>query len=116
MCSEAITSPHAIVVTLGGGDRCGTGVFLQLEPECQSTSHPSPVAEGWRAGEEREGGKGRSGPPPHFLAINAVVGQITGQAETCCFYPDNASVTHLSRAGGELALLSLGRQMQTVVN
>mgnify|MGYP001817061393 FL=1 len=52
----------------------------------------------------------------HFLAINAVVGQITGQPETVCFLPDNASITHLRNIGGSLELVSLGQQMQTVVN
>ena len=52
----------------------------------------------------------------HFLAINAVVGQITGQPETVCFLPDNASITHLRNVDGSLELVSLGQQMQTVVN
>ena len=52
----------------------------------------------------------------HFLAINAVVSQLTGRQETVCFYPDNASVTHLRNNGGQLELISLGQQMRTVVN
>ena len=52
----------------------------------------------------------------HFLVINAVVGQVTGQAETLCFWPDNGSVTHLVHKGDSLELVSEGRQMQTVVN
>ena len=52
----------------------------------------------------------------HFLAINAVVGQLTDQGETVCFYPDNASITHLRNTGGRLELVCLGEQMQTFVN
>ena len=52
----------------------------------------------------------------HFLAINAVVGRLTEQAETVYFYPANASVTHLRKTGSRLELVSLGQQMQTVVN
>jgi len=32
------------------------------------------------------------------------------------FYPANASVTHLRKTGSRLELVSLGQQMQTVVN
>ena len=52
----------------------------------------------------------------HFLVINAIVGQVLGRAETLCFRPDNASITHLRRTGGQLQLVALGEEMKTVVN
>jgi probable phosphoglycerate mutase len=53
----------------------------------------------------------------HFLVLNAIVGSITGRAETLCFWPDNASVTQLNLGeDGTLELLELGAQMNTAVN
>jgi broad specificity phosphatase PhoE len=52
----------------------------------------------------------------HFLVINAIVGLVLERAETLCFMPDNASITHLRLAGGGLELVALGDEMQTVVN
>lgn len=52
----------------------------------------------------------------HFLVINAVVGRVQGRAETLCFWPDNASITHLRLRAGSLELVTLGREMKTVVN
>ncbi len=53
----------------------------------------------------------------HFLVLNAIVGSISGHAETLYFWPDNASITHLNlKEDGSLELLSLGAQMDTVVN
>ena len=53
----------------------------------------------------------------HFLVLNAVVGTISGHADTLYFWPDNASITHLKmRSDGTLALAELGEQMETVVN
>ena len=53
----------------------------------------------------------------HFLVLNAVVGLIQEHAETLCFWPDNASITHLTfKNKTSLELLSLGAQMDTVVN
>ena len=52
----------------------------------------------------------------HFLVINAIVGSAQQRPETLCFWPDNASVTHLRHGGGELELVSLGRELTTVVN
>jgi probable phosphoglycerate mutase len=52
----------------------------------------------------------------HFLVINAVLGRVLGRAETLCFWPDNASITHLRRNGDALELIALGREMDTVVN
>ena len=52
----------------------------------------------------------------HFLIINAIVGLVLDRAETLCFMPDNASITHLRLTGGSLELVSLGDEMATVVN
>jgi broad specificity phosphatase PhoE len=53
----------------------------------------------------------------HFLVLNAIVGAIQAQAETLVFWPDNASVTHLRlSSNGELSLVALGDQMDTVIN
>ena len=52
----------------------------------------------------------------HFLVLNAVVGLLQERSETLCYWPDNASVTHLQHTGSELKLVGLGRQMSTVVN
>lgn len=52
----------------------------------------------------------------HFLVINAVVGEATGQTATLCCWPDNGSITHFHHNGQSLELVSEGRQMQTVVN
>ncbi|MFT5710976.1 MAG: broad specificity phosphatase PhoE [Halioglobus sp.] len=53
----------------------------------------------------------------HFLVLNAIVGAIKAQAETLVFWPDNASITHLKLdTNGELSLVALGAQMDTVIN
>ena len=52
----------------------------------------------------------------HFLVINAVVGEVRGQPETLCFWPDNGSATHLRSDGSRLELLSLGREIATRIN
>ena len=52
----------------------------------------------------------------HFLVINAVVGQVLGRPQTLCFWPANGSITHLHHNGSELALVSLGQELETRVN
>ncbi|TCO71073.1 histidine phosphatase family protein [Chromatocurvus halotolerans] len=52
----------------------------------------------------------------HFLVINAVVGHSQGSERTLSFWPDNASVTEIQLADGQLTLRALGRAMETVVN
>jgi len=53
----------------------------------------------------------------HFLVLNAIVGSVLEHSETLYFWPDNASITHLNlKQDGSLELLSLGAQMDTVVN
>lgn len=52
----------------------------------------------------------------HFLLINAIVGSVLHRPEILCFLPDNGSITRLRHNGKRLALVSLGREMETVVN
>ena len=52
----------------------------------------------------------------HFLVINAVVGQILDRPETLCFWPSNGSITRLRHNGTGLELLSLGDEVETIVN
>lgn len=52
----------------------------------------------------------------HFLVINAVAGRLQQRDETLCFWPANASVTHLRLAAGQLELVALGEEMASVIN
>lgn len=53
----------------------------------------------------------------HFLVLNAIVGAIEARPETLVFWPDNASITQLELgSNGELSLVALGDQMDTVIN
>jgi broad specificity phosphatase PhoE len=52
----------------------------------------------------------------HFMVLNAIVAELTGDDRVVCFLPDNASVTTLRRAGDALELVELGRQFRTRVN
>lgn len=52
----------------------------------------------------------------HFIVINVVVGAALGADALIVFHPDNGSVTRIGTDGGELALLSQGREGRTRVN
>lgn len=52
----------------------------------------------------------------HFLVINTLVGHIRDTDRTVSFWPDNGSVTELLLTDGTLELITLGREMDTVVN
>lgn len=52
----------------------------------------------------------------HFLVINAIVGHVLASEETLHFWPDNGSVTHLRLENERLGLVTLGREMSTVIN
>ncbi len=52
----------------------------------------------------------------HFVVVNAVVGQITGEPQTLCCWPANASITHLRLVEGSLQLVQLGEQIHGKVN
>ena len=51
----------------------------------------------------------------HFVAINAAVGVATGDVRMVCFEPDNCSCTVFDVVGGNLRLVSLGRQRATQI-
>ena len=52
----------------------------------------------------------------HFVAINAIVGQITGQSDVLVFKPGHCSITILGRdKRGNLTLESLGDEAATKV-
>ena len=52
----------------------------------------------------------------HFLVINAIVGHVQACEQTLYSWPDNGSITHLYLDNERLRLVSLGREMSTVVN
>jgi len=52
----------------------------------------------------------------HFLLINAIVGEIMKVDRTLYFWPENCSITHIRLNGFAPELVSLGDQMQSVVN
>ena len=52
----------------------------------------------------------------HFIAINVVVGAAMGADELIVFKPDNASMTDIGTEGGEMKLITLGRETETRVN
>jgi broad specificity phosphatase PhoE len=51
----------------------------------------------------------------HFVAINVVVGLLTGDDRVVVFKPGHASITRLSRVGGKLRVVELGAEAATVV-
>ena len=51
----------------------------------------------------------------HFVAINATVGEATGDDRVVCFRPDNCSCTVLEANDGRLRVVELGRQRETLV-
>jgi broad specificity phosphatase PhoE len=52
----------------------------------------------------------------HFMVLNAIVSELTDDDRVVCFLPDNASVTTVRWANGDLRLVELGRQFRTPVN
>jgi broad specificity phosphatase PhoE len=51
----------------------------------------------------------------HFIAINVVVGLLTGDDRVVVFKPGHASITKLQRVGGKLRVAELGSEAATVV-
>ncbi|MFZ4686790.1 MAG: histidine phosphatase family protein [Hyphomonadaceae bacterium] len=51
----------------------------------------------------------------HFIAINAVVGLLTGDERVVVFKPGHASITKLQRVGGKLRVVELGSEAATAV-
>jgi broad specificity phosphatase PhoE len=46
----------------------------------------------------------------HFVAINAVVGLLTGNDNVLAFRPGHCSITKLARRGGKLVVAELGSE------
>ena len=51
----------------------------------------------------------------HFIAINAIVGMLTNDDRVAVFKPAHASITKLTRMGGQLRVTELGVEAATVV-
>lgn len=51
----------------------------------------------------------------HFVAINALVGLLTGDERVVVFKPGHCSITKLARRGGKLAVVELGSEAATIV-
>jgi broad specificity phosphatase PhoE len=51
----------------------------------------------------------------HFVAINAVVGLLTGDDRVVIFRPGHCSITKLVRKGGKLAIAELGSEAASIV-
>jgi broad specificity phosphatase PhoE len=51
----------------------------------------------------------------HFIAINVIVGMLTGDNRVVIFRPGHCSITKLERCGGKLAVAGLGAEAATVV-
>ncbi|MEO0983506.1 MAG: histidine phosphatase family protein [Pseudomonadota bacterium] len=51
----------------------------------------------------------------HFVAINAIVGALTGRDDVVVFKPANCSITRLERRGGVLTVAELGDEAPPVV-
>jgi len=51
----------------------------------------------------------------HFVAINAIVGLLTGDDRVVVFRPSHCSITKLDRRGGKLVVVELGSEAATVV-
>lgn len=51
----------------------------------------------------------------HFVAINAIVGLLTGDDRVVIFKPGHCSITKLTRVGGKLKVAELGSEAATVV-
>lgn len=61
-------------------------------------------------------GVGRAAVFSHYVALNAAVSMTTGDHAVLAFRPDHASITTFEAAGGNLALVELGRQADTGVH
>lgn len=52
----------------------------------------------------------------HFMVINALVADATGDTRVMCFEPDYGSITRLRCEGDRLTLVALGAVKRTLVN
>jgi len=60
-------------------------------------------------------GRGDTAVFSHYVAINAVVSQLTGEARVLAFRPDHTSITVLETDGSGLTLVEKGREATTGV-
>ncbi len=51
----------------------------------------------------------------HFVAINSLVGLLTGDDRVVIFRPAHCSITRLVRKGGTLAVAELGSEAASIV-
>ncbi|HUQ39088.1 MAG TPA: histidine phosphatase family protein [Acidimicrobiales bacterium] len=51
----------------------------------------------------------------HFIAMNVAVGNATGRDEVVCFSPRNCAITVVDNAGGQLQVVELGLEGESVV-
>lgn len=51
----------------------------------------------------------------HFVAINTIVGHLTGDDRVTSFHPDNCSITVIRKSSGGWELAERGREMDTEV-
>lgn len=51
----------------------------------------------------------------HFIAINAIVGEISGSPSVTVFRPNYCSITSLRNSGGKLSLIERGESLDTRV-
>ncbi|HVY87409.1 MAG TPA: histidine phosphatase family protein [Hyphomonadaceae bacterium] len=51
----------------------------------------------------------------HFVAINVIVGLLTGEDRVTVFRPGHCSITKLTRRGGKLVIAELGSEAATIV-
>ena len=53
----------------------------------------------------------------HFMVINIIVSYLKESDLIVSFYPDNCSITNLSKNNkGEIKLINLGSELQTEIN
>ena len=52
----------------------------------------------------------------HFIAINVVVGEATGDHRVCCFSPENGSITEIEVRDDTLALIARGNEVPCACN
>ena len=53
----------------------------------------------------------------HFMVINIIVSYLKKNDLVVSFYPDNCSITNLSKdSKGQIELISLGSELQTELN
>ena len=50
------------------------------------------------------------------MVINTIVAHAEKNQSMVCFYPDNCSITELNKTGNEVELISLGNQLNSIVN